>query len=56
MRVEGKVAMVSGGGRGIGCAIALRLAQSGADCELRRPDSADMTGQSPPIDGGGVSR
>lgn len=42
-RLDGKVAFVSGGGRGIGAAAALSLAQRGAKVAVnyvRQPDSA----------------
>jgi NAD(P)-dependent dehydrogenase (short-subunit alcohol dehydrogenase family) len=40
-RIEGKRALVTGGSRGIGAAIALRLAQEGADVALTYERSAD---------------
>jgi len=40
-RLVGKNALVTGGSRGIGAAIALRLAQEGADVALTYERSAD---------------
>ena len=46
MRLEGKRALVTGGGRGIGQAIVLRLAEEGADVAidyLNNPAEAEAT-------------
>ncbi|MBT5044751.1 MAG: SDR family NAD(P)-dependent oxidoreductase, partial [Gemmatimonadales bacterium] len=40
MRLEGKLAIVTGGGAGIGKAIALRLAEEGADVVIGDTDEA----------------
>jgi len=44
-RLTGKKALVTGGSRGIGAAIALRLAQEGADVALTYEKSADKAGE-----------
>ena len=45
MRLEGKVALVTGAGQGLGEAIALRFARDGADvmCNDLNPDTAAHT-------------
>jgi 3-oxoacyl-[acyl-carrier protein] reductase len=48
MRLEGKAAIVTGSGRGIGRAIAIKFAQEGADVVVNytsRPDTANETAQ-----------
>src|SRR4051812_34940846 len=48
MELEGKLALVTGGGRGIGRAVALQLAERGADVlvnYLRNGDAAEETAQ-----------
>ncbi len=44
MRLEGRVALVTGGQQGIGQATALRLAEEGADIALNFLDDADAAG------------
>ena len=45
MELEGKVAIVTGGTRGIGRAIALDLAANGADVALNYRKSADLAAE-----------
>ncbi|MEU3555161.1 SDR family NAD(P)-dependent oxidoreductase [Streptomyces fragilis] len=44
-RLEGKVAVVTGGSRGIGAAVALRLAEEGADVALTYENNADRAAE-----------
>ncbi|MGH8966382.1 MAG: SDR family NAD(P)-dependent oxidoreductase, partial [Actinomycetes bacterium] len=43
--LSGRVALVTGGSRGIGAAIALRLAQDGADVAITYQSAADQAAQ-----------
>lgn len=43
--LEGKAALVTGGGRGIGAAVALRLAREGADVALTYEQNAQRAGE-----------
>ncbi|MDT0266894.1 hypothetical protein RM844_11385 [Streptomyces sp. DSM 44915] len=53
-RVDGKIALVTRGSRGIGAAVALRLADEGAAtvAHLASPEAAYLTGASICVDGG----
>src|SRR3954453_8434513 len=50
-RVEGKVAVVTGAGRGIGAATAVALAEAGADVLLSARTEADLTGVAETVKG-----
>lgn len=43
-RLDGKVAVISGGGKGIGAAIALAMAEAGADIAIGARTAADLDG------------
>lgn len=52
MKLAGKIALVTGGGRGIGAGCAVELARAGADVVLNdRPGSPDLTGTAEQIRG-----